>query len=165
MLERKLKTDLYLVNMNNNRKRGDAARKQRLTTSDDPQLRSTRIFAEKMERNRKKARLGLQNPVSRKWDAWRIADVLEISHAEFTQLLGKERIDRTDNDRLQVHLQPYAKLYLLLLNVFGSKGEVLRWLNTQHSQIPGHSPMDIIRQGRIDIVQGLLDNAFEGLPA
>lgn len=109
----------------------------------------------------------LHDPQSGRIDAGRLADWLEIPLKVLAEALGKKysTIHKTPSSMaLQPVLRSIKRALEILEEVLGERGVVLAWLNNSHPDLGGRTPMEVILEGRPEVLEDMLEGALAGVP-
>lgn len=103
---------------------------------------------------------------SGKLSAHRVAKAFGVPKSQIARWLGRSRqaIGKTpDAESLQAPLG-YLERIARLRSALDDQGDFRRWLNLPNRQLDGKSPIDLIEEGRSQVVADLVDDALTGSP-
>ncbi len=109
----------------------------------------------------------LHDPASGRLDAKRIAEYLDISLTDLASAMDEDykALHKTPAKKaVQPQLAPIARALQILLQLYGSRKDVLAWLNTAHPQLARRTSMSLILEGKATVVLDMLEAALDGLP-
>ncbi|MDT3682490.1 MAG: antitoxin Xre/MbcA/ParS toxin-binding domain-containing protein [Truepera sp.] len=102
-------------------------------------------------------------------DATRVRDYLHVKTGDVASITGKSD-RRIRQDPAAASLQPALGKVVYIISALkqltgGDDRSVRIWLKAPHPALDGDSPIDLMRNGEIDIVQELVDHMLSGAPA
>jgi CheY-like chemotaxis protein len=109
----------------------------------------------------------LHDPENGRIDARRVADFLGLSLTKLAKSLGRspQSVHKTpDSIRLQDKLGLFLRLASGLNALFGTEGNGKIWLNSPNPDLDNTRPLDLIEQGKVEIVAELLEDSLLGHP-
>ncbi|HEY9775077.1 MAG TPA: antitoxin Xre/MbcA/ParS toxin-binding domain-containing protein [Planktothrix sp.] len=109
----------------------------------------------------------LRNDETGRLDAKRISEVFGIPVSTIASSLNKPRptVDKTpDSISIQTGLLGFERIASSLLTVTGSFKGLKIWLNSPNREFDGHTPLDIIKLGRVEMLADWVDDARLGSP-
>jgi hypothetical protein len=109
----------------------------------------------------------LRNDGSGRLDAKLIAGAFGLSLSDLCRSIGKnlQTVHQTpDSAKLHKALFQFERVASALLKITGSPKGLKVWLNAQNDAFPGELPIDIVRQGHIELLADLLEDALLGHP-
>ena len=101
-------------------------------------------------------------------DAARVAEYLKIPLKQLSEALGRNysTVHRTPSAvGLQEPLGSIKRSLIILEDVLGDRSSALIWLNSPHPDLGQRTPMDVILEGRVQVVEEMLKGALEGIPS
>lgn len=101
-------------------------------------------------------------------DARKVADVFGLPYAEFAKLIGmnpQTMLKTTDSANLQPKLRDFDRIARLRTLGKVTPAFFRKWLNTEIESLRGNSPIDWIRNGKVEIVANLVDNLVTSQPS
>lgn len=107
----------------------------------------------------------LFDPETRRLDAKRVAEALDLPFAQIARSLGVSptQIQREPDGRsLQAELAKIAFCYSTLKSILGTRDQVLLWMNAPHPDLGGRQPMSLLPERKTDMIVTLLQNALAG---
>lgn len=110
----------------------------------------------------------LHNPESGRLDASKVAKMFAIplNHVADILKVGQATVHKTpDAPALQVKLQQLERIAIGLLHLAGSKEGLRMWLRAPNRDLDEKIPLDVLREGRGEIVSNLLEDILLGQPA
>jgi DNA-binding response OmpR family regulator len=110
----------------------------------------------------------LHDPETGRLDAGRIASFLGVplsSFAKFSDVsvAGLHKSPRSVS--VQPHLIPIARSLAILTQLLSTKESVLAWMNSPHPDLGGQTPVQLVLEGRAQVVTDLLEAALAGQPS
>jgi len=110
----------------------------------------------------------LHDPETGRLDAGRIASFLGAplsSFAKFSDVsvAGLHKSPRSVS--VQPHLIPIARSLAILTQLLSSKESVLAWMNSPHPDLGGQTPLQLVLEGKAQVVTDLLEAALAGQPS
>jgi DNA-binding response OmpR family regulator len=110
----------------------------------------------------------LHDPETGRLDAGRIASFLGTplsSFAKFSDVsvAGLHKSPRSVS--VQPHLIPIARSLAILTQLLSSKESVLAWMNSPHPDLGGQTPLQLVLEGKAQVVTDLLEAALAGQPS
>lgn len=110
----------------------------------------------------------LHDPATGRLDAARIASFLGAplsSFAKFSDVsvAGLHKSPRSIS--VQPHLIPIARSLAILTQLLSTKESVLAWMNSPHPDLGGQTPLQLVLEGKAQIVTDLLEAALAGQPS
>lgn len=110
----------------------------------------------------------LHDPETGRLDAGRIASFLGTplsSFAKFSDVsvAGLHKSPRSVS--VQPHLIPIARSLAILTQLLSSKESVLAWMNSPHPDLGGQTPLQLVLEGKAQVVTDLLEAALVGQPS
>jgi hypothetical protein len=110
----------------------------------------------------------LHDPETGRLDASRIASFLGTplsSFAKFSDVsvAGLHKSPRSVS--VQPHLIPIARSLAILTQLLSSKESVLAWMNSPHPDLGGQTPLQLVLEGKAQVVTDLLEAALAGQPS
>lgn len=110
----------------------------------------------------------LHDPETGRLDAGRIAEYLKIPLKELSEALGRNysTIHKTPAaPALQPVLRPIKRSLEILEQLLVDRAAVLAWLKSPHADLGRRTPLEVILEGRAQVVEDMLEDALEGMPA
>ncbi len=110
----------------------------------------------------------LHDPVTGRLDAGRVADYLSLPLKQLSEALGRNysTIHRTPAaPALQDPLRSIKRSLEILERVLGNRASVLAWWNSPHPDLGRRTPMEVLLEGRVQIIEDMLEAALEGIPS
>jgi uncharacterized protein (DUF2384 family) len=112
--------------------------------------------------------LSVHDPETGRYDAKRLAEVLVITQKEMAKIVGYSPRGLSKNPtspRLQSDLERLVRLVTRLRELLdGDMGLVRIWLKTPHPALGGNKPLAYLEDGRLDLVEGLVQAIETGQP-
>jgi DNA-binding response OmpR family regulator len=110
----------------------------------------------------------LHDPETGRLDAGRIASFLGAplsSFAKFSDVsvAGLHKSPRSVS--MQPHLIPIARSLAILTQLLSTKESVLAWMNSPHPDLGGQTPLQLVLEGKAQVVTDLLEAALAGQPS
>jgi DNA-binding response OmpR family regulator len=110
----------------------------------------------------------LHDPETGRLDAGRIASFLGAplsSFAKFSDVsvAGLHKSPRSVS--VQPHLIPIARSLAILTQLLSTKESVLAWMNSPHPDLGGQTPLQLVLEGKAQVVTDLLEAALAGQPS
>jgi DNA-binding response OmpR family regulator len=110
----------------------------------------------------------LHDPETGRLDASRIASFLGAplsSFAKFSEVsvAGLHKSPRSVS--VQPHLIPIARSLAILTQLLSTKESVLAWMNSPHPDLGGQTPLQLVLEGKAQVVTDLLEAALAGQPS
>lgn len=109
----------------------------------------------------------LHDPETGRLDAGRIAEYLKIPLKEFSGALGRNysTIHKTPNaPALQPVLRSAKRTLEILEQLMVDRTAVLAWLKSPHADLERRTPLEVILEGRAQMVEDMLEDVLEGMP-
>jgi hypothetical protein len=110
----------------------------------------------------------LHDPATGRLDAARVADYLRLPLKQLSDALGRNysTIHRTPTaPGIQETLRSIKRSLEILEEVLGDKASTLAWLNSPHPDLGHRAPMEVLLEGRPQVVERMLEGAMEGIPS
>jgi DNA-binding response OmpR family regulator len=110
----------------------------------------------------------LHDPGTGRLDAGRIASFLGVplsSFAKFSDVsvAGLHKSPRSVS--VQPHLIPIARSLAILTQLLSTKESILAWMNSPHPDLGGQTPLQLVLEGKGQVVTDLLEAALAGQPS
>jgi hypothetical protein len=99
-------------------------------------------------------------------DARKIAEFLDIKLTELCKGLDLNYSavhKSSDSVNIQSALQPVKRSLEILQDLFENRDTIRAWLNVSHPEL-GMTPLEAILSKKSEALQGMLENALEGIP-
>ncbi|MBX9721632.1 MAG: hypothetical protein K2X81_09575, partial [Candidatus Obscuribacterales bacterium] len=109
----------------------------------------------------------LRNDESGRLDATKIADVFGLTMVEVAECVERPRTTITktpDGLSLQSKLQHFERIASGLLTVTGSMKGLKMWLNSPAPNLDGHTPFEVLKHGKVELLSGWVEDARLGSP-
>lgn len=110
----------------------------------------------------------LYNVKSHRLDAQKIAALFGISLRQLAKLIGSlpQTVHKTpDAERLQAKLLNFEHIARGLILVDGKKENFRQWLNAPNFELDNHTPLQLIKKGKSEIVANLVEDTLLGQPS
>ncbi|HRE82363.1 MAG TPA: MbcA/ParS/Xre antitoxin family protein [Opitutaceae bacterium] len=91
-------------------------------------------------------------------DAEKVRALFTLTRAELSRVTGiqEETMRQTpDSDRLQTPLRPFERT-AQLLSLNRDPANFAKWLHTPNEELDGHTPLELIKTGRIEVLATLV---------
>ena len=109
----------------------------------------------------------LRNDRSGRLDAKLVAGAFGMSLSDLCRSIGKnlQTVHQTpDSAKLHKSLAPFERIASALLKISGSPKGLKVWLNAPNDAFPDELPIDIVKQGHIELLADLLEDVLLGHP-
>lgn len=111
----------------------------------------------------------LVDPATGRIDPVRIADYIGVSGTDITAIINRASRGHHPNPESPFHQEPLRTLITILEGLSALTGnsqrDAVTWLNTSHPELDDHSPLDLLKEGNIDVVADLVEDILDGEPA
>lgn len=110
----------------------------------------------------------LHDPETGRLDAARVADYLKLPLKQLSEALGRNysTVHRTPTaPAIQETLRSIKRSLEILEQVLGDKPRVLAWWNSPHVDLGQRTPIQVLLEGRAQVIEDMLEAALEGLPS
>jgi Protein of unknown function (DUF2384) len=110
----------------------------------------------------------LHDPRTGLLDASRIAEYLELPLKQLSGALGRNysTVHRTPTaPAIQETLGSIKRSLEILEQVLVDKATILAWWNSPHPDLGRKTPMQVLLEGRAQIIEDMLEAALEGIPS
>jgi len=110
----------------------------------------------------------LHDPKTGRLDAGRIASFLGAPLSSFAKFSGVSVAGLHKSPRsvsVQPHLIPIARSLAILTQLLSTKESVLAWMNSPHPDLGGQTPLQLVLEGKAQVVTDLLEAALAGQPS
>ena len=101
-------------------------------------------------------------------DAVKVAEYLRIPLKQLSEALGRNysTVHRTPSaSGLQERLCSIKSSLVILEDVLGDRSSALIWLNSPNPDLGKRTPMEVLLEGRVEIIEDMLKGALEGVPS
>ena len=108
----------------------------------------------------------LHDPRSGRIDAKLVAAYLDVPLSTLARAVGKDYkavFKSPGSAALQARLAPIHRTVVAMERVLGSRSSALAWLNSPNKQFDGITPMQLVLEGRGEVVAHLLDATLAGV--
>ncbi len=115
----------------------------------------------------KLAPLEFHSPKSGRADARLLAEFFQIPLAAVARIVGRspQAVNKTPDARaIQGKLNVLVRIATSLKTAFGSPDEYRVWLSAPHEDLDNVAPLDLITEGKAEVVAHLLEDALLGHP-
>jgi len=109
----------------------------------------------------------LRNEESGRLDAKKIANVFGMTLSDVCRSIGKslQSVHRTpDSKALQLELFSYERIASAISHISNSDNALKVWLNSPNDAFPGKLPVELITNGRAEMLSDLLEDVLLGHP-
>lgn len=109
----------------------------------------------------------LRNDASGRLDANKIANVFNLTMSEVAACVGRPRstlVKTPDSLSVQAKLRHFERIADGLLTVTGSMKGLKMWLNSPAPSLEGHTPVEVLKHGKLELLAGWVDEARLGSP-
>ncbi|HEX7186144.1 MAG TPA: glycine zipper domain-containing protein [Thermoanaerobaculia bacterium] len=110
----------------------------------------------------------LHDPETGRLDAARVADYLKLPLKQLSEALGRNysTVHRTPTaPAIQETLRSIKRSLEILGEVLGDRASVLAWWNSPHPDLGRKTPMQVLLEGRAQVIEDMLEAALEGIPS
>lgn len=110
----------------------------------------------------------LHDPATGRLDAGRVANYLSLPLKQLSDALGRNysTIHRTPTaPALQDPLRSIKRSLEILEGILGDHASVLAWWNSPHPDLGRRTPMEVLLEGRVQVIEDMLEAALEGIPS
>jgi hypothetical protein len=111
---------------------------------------------------------GLYDSDSHRLNAKKVADLFGLTLRQLSVLLEAlpQAVHKTpDSERLQGKLRLFERIAKGLSLVDNNEDSFRRWLNAPNSELGQKTPLEVIRDGRAEVVSNLVEDALLGQPS
>jgi putative PIN family toxin of toxin-antitoxin system len=108
----------------------------------------------------------IHDPASGRIDAKLVAAYLDVPLSTLARAVGKDykAVFKTPGSAaLQARLAPIHRTVVGLERILGNRSRALAWLNSPNKQFDGITPMQLVLEGRCEVVAQLLDATLAGV--
>lgn len=109
----------------------------------------------------------LHDSRTRRIDARRLATYLDVPLSTLARAVGKDYkavFKSPASAPIQPRLAPIHRTVVALERILGSRSGALAWLKGPNEKLGGITPMQLVLEGRCEVVAQLLDAALAGVP-
>lgn len=109
----------------------------------------------------------IHNPSTGRIDAKKVAALLGVPLAETARILGRNlsTVHKTPGAQaLQPRLAKLEQILAALHRLAGSNENLRIWLKAPNPELDGRTPIDLLNDGKMEVVAGLLEDALLGQP-
>ena len=109
----------------------------------------------------------IRNDDSGRLDASKIANVFDLTMNEVALCVGRPRstlVKTSDSVSIQPKLRHFERIANGLLTVTGSMKGLKMWLNSPGPSLDNHTPLEVLRLGKVELLAGWVDDARLGSP-
>ncbi len=109
----------------------------------------------------------LRNNKTGRLDVNKISDVFGITVADISRCIDRPRqtlVKTPDSVSIQKNLQPFERIARGLMVVTGSSKGLKMWLNSPNPDFENHTPLDVLKLGKAELLAGWVDDARLGSP-
>ncbi len=109
----------------------------------------------------------LRNDDSGRLDANKIANVFDLTMAEIAACVFRPRstlVKTPDSMSIQPKLRHFERIADSLLIVTGSMKGLKMWLNSPAPNLDGHTPLEVLKYGKVEMLADWVDDARLGSP-
>ena len=110
----------------------------------------------------------LNDPVTGRLDAARVADYLSVPLKQLSETLGRNysTVHKTPTaPAIQETLRSIKRSLVILEDVLGSRSSALAWLNSPNPDLGQRTPIDVLLEGHAQVIEDMLEGALEGIPS
>jgi hypothetical protein len=101
-------------------------------------------------------------------DAARVADYLRLPLKQLSEALGRNysTVHRTPTAlAIQETLLSIKRSLIILEEVLGDRASALAWLNSPHTDLGRRTPMQVLLEGRAQVIEDMLEASLDGIPS
>jgi CheY-like chemotaxis protein len=109
----------------------------------------------------------IHNPETGRIDAKKVSELLGVPLAHVAQMLGRSlsAVHKTsDSVALQPGLAKLEQIIAALLRLAGSPQGLRIWLNSPNRELEDLTPIELLKDGKVEVVADLLEDALLGQP-
>ena len=117
---------------------------------------------------RAKGRKGASRNKIGRLDVAKVAELFGLKVSELARYLEVEEealLCTPDSKLVQERLLPYEQIAGALNLMEGDAGKFQRWLNSPNDELNGQRPIKLIREGKTEVLAGLVQAVLLGQPA